>query len=110
MKYYTPELLARFGSDDLGAAKTARQELERKADEDVSHLGQIRPKMPSRFAELQERYYLHDARVVGPIFPWLHPDHMMRFPVMPWWDFALDVQGRDAGPGRLSSLALMLQL
>jgi hypothetical protein len=91
MKYYTPELLARFGSDDLAVAKAAQKELEQKADEYVSHLDRVRPKLPPRFAEVQERFYLHDSRLVEPVFFWAHPESM-----------------RDAG--RYSSFFLILQL
>jgi hypothetical protein len=110
MKYYTPELLAHFGSEDLNVAKTARQELEQKADQYVSHLELIRPKLPPRLAELQGQFYLHDARVMGPVFPWHHPDFMMKPLYGPWWDLPLEVPEFEMDPGRLSSFVLVLQL
>jgi hypothetical protein len=110
MKFYTPELLIRFGSEDLKIAKAARQELEQKADEYVNHLDRIRPKLPPRFAELQEKFYLHDARVVAPVFPWPHPDFLIRYPFAPWNDPPWADSGLQTESGRVSSFVLLLQL
>ena len=104
MKYYTPDLLARFGSEDLKVAKVARQELEKKSDEYVAHLDRIRPKLPRRFAELQERFYLHDARIVMPFCPWPHPEFMLEFRSGPWWGFHRPAGDTDLLP----SFAMML--
>jgi hypothetical protein len=74
MKYFTAELLERFGSEDDSRALAAETELEQRAEQYARHLQGIEAKLPDRFRELLRRFYLHDARVVSP--PWL--------PDMPW--------------------------
>jgi hypothetical protein len=69
MKYFTPDLLARFGSPDNTIASDAQEELENRAEQYSNHLNRIREKLPERFRELQERFYLHDARVLSPLLP-----------------------------------------
>jgi hypothetical protein len=64
MKYFTPDLLARFGSDDAAVATPAQEELEEASRAYAKHLKQIKGQLPTRFRKFQEKYYLHDARVV----------------------------------------------
>jgi hypothetical protein len=64
MRFFTPDLLDRFGSDEDQIASDAQQELERRSDEYSRHLHEIEPKLPERFRELLGRFYLHDARVI----------------------------------------------
>lgn len=71
MKYYTPELLERFASDDEQIALAAQDELEHQAEQYAQHVKSVVVKLPPRFRELQERFYLHDARLLRPSFPWL---------------------------------------
>jgi hypothetical protein len=110
MKYYTPDLLARFGSEDLKVAKSARLELEKNAEKYVAHLERIRPQLPHRFTEVQERFYLHDARVVAPVLPWVHPEFAVMAPFAPLCGLTLEARELAASPGRVPSLILVLQL
>jgi hypothetical protein len=64
MKFFTLDLLERFGSEDDRVSSAAEQELERRSQEYVLKLRQIMPKLPARFRELLEQFYLHDARVI----------------------------------------------
>lgn len=66
MRYYTPKLLERFASRDERIALAAQDELERRAERYADYLHRISPELPSRFRELQDRYYLHDATVDWP--------------------------------------------
>jgi hypothetical protein len=70
MKFFTPDLLERFGSEDDRIALAAQEVLEQRSQQYLEHLGAIKAKLPPRFREMQERFYLHDARVVGSPFPW----------------------------------------
>jgi hypothetical protein len=64
MTFFTLDLLERFGSEDDQVALAAEQELERRSQEYLLKLHQIMPKLPARFRELLEQFYLHDARVI----------------------------------------------
>jgi hypothetical protein len=64
MKFFTPDLLERYGSEDDGIAFAAHEELERRSQDYLLELHAIDPKLPQRFRELLERFYLHDARVI----------------------------------------------
>lgn len=65
MKFFTPELLTRFGSDDPAIAEAAEAEFEVRVDEYLQALRAIEHELPPRYRELLERYYLHDARVLS---------------------------------------------
>jgi hypothetical protein len=80
MKYFKQELLARFGSQDDAIALSAQEELEKQSEEYAKHLNQIRDRLPARFSELQERYYLHDARI---LMAW-PPDYPIEHSRLPW--------------------------
>ena len=80
MKFYTPELLERFASTDEQTALAAQDELEQRSEHYAAYLQSIAKKLPPRFQELQQRFYLHDARVILPFGPWLPPWH----PEMLW--------------------------
>jgi hypothetical protein len=69
MKYFTPDLLGRFGSENDTIALAAQEELEKRSEQYTEYLKRIRDKLPERFRELQERFYLHDARVISPWLP-----------------------------------------
>ena len=102
MKFFTPDLLERFGSEDERVALAAQEELEQRSEQYAQHLRAIEGKLPPRFRELQQQFYLHDARVVSPLFPWpvdvpwpLHPE--MLWPAgqalpEPWPSFWLALQ------------------
>ncbi len=65
MKFFVPELLSRFGSDDATIAEAAQAELEHRAEEYRQALHAIEPVLPHRFRELVEQFYLHDARILS---------------------------------------------
>jgi hypothetical protein len=73
MKYFTLDLLERFASEDERIASEATSELERQSEAYAAHLKQIAPKLPVRFAEMQENFYLHDAVALVPFLFWPHP-------------------------------------
>jgi hypothetical protein len=66
MRFFTPDLLERFGSEDDRTALAAQEELERRSEDYARHLHQIAGRLPPRFAEMLQRFYLHDARVLAP--------------------------------------------
>jgi hypothetical protein len=110
MNYFTPDLLERFGSEDDRVALAAHDELEQRSVQYAEHLRAIEARLPPRFREMQERYYLHDARVVGPAFSWWHPDFLLRpFLEMvgapPFWDSRAEEER-----GRWPSFLLAVQL
>jgi hypothetical protein len=80
MKYYRQSLLSRFGSADEAVALAAQEELETQTAAYLKHLAQISDKIPPRLRELQERYYLHDARV---LMAW-PPDYPAEQYGLPW--------------------------
>jgi hypothetical protein len=65
MKFFTPDLIERFGSDDDRIALDAQTELEQRAENYSRNLGEFEFELPQRFRELLDRYYLHDARVIN---------------------------------------------
>jgi len=80
MKYFKQDLLARFASRDEAIALAAQEELEAQSEKYQKHLDRIRGKLPARFKELQERYYLHDSRVMT-AWP---PDYPAPYQMLPW--------------------------
>ncbi|HYT90200.1 MAG TPA: hypothetical protein VEL76_15940 [Gemmataceae bacterium] len=110
MKFFTPDLLERFGSENDRIALAAQEELEGRSEQYADHLRKIAKKLPPRFLEVQERFYLHDARVVEPVFPWLHPEFLERFHPDLWWDWPLRVRQPEGQPGWRPSFILILQL
>jgi hypothetical protein len=64
MKYFTPDLLVRFGSADEHVSASAHAALERAAETYQSHLRAIRPRLPDSLQQLLDQHYLHDARVL----------------------------------------------
>jgi len=72
MKYFTPDLLARFGSEDDGIALAAQEELERRAAAYDREFHAIEGRLPRRFREFLGRFYLHDALVLA-LGPSTHP-------------------------------------
>jgi hypothetical protein len=65
MRYFTPDLLERFGSEDYQIASAAEDELERRADEHRKTLNEFEAKLPQRFRDLLNQFYLHDARLIS---------------------------------------------
>lgn len=73
MKFFTPDLLGRFGSKEDEVALAAQETLEKRSEEYLEHLKTIQGQLPERLRELLERFYLHDARLLSSVFPML-PD------------------------------------
>jgi hypothetical protein len=65
MKFLTPDLLDQFGSENDDVAHAAEEELEQRSDAYVRHLGEIEDRLPQRFRDLIDHFYLHDARVIS---------------------------------------------
>ena len=65
MKFFTPDLIDRFGSEDDGIALAAQQEFEGRSEEYLRQLREIGEILPERFRELLEQFYLHDSRVIS---------------------------------------------
>jgi len=63
MKYFTPELLNRFGSLDPRESSEAHEVLEQVSDAYRVHLRGIRPQLPKALGLLLDQFYLHDAQV-----------------------------------------------
>jgi hypothetical protein len=95
MRFYTPDLLARFGSKDDNIADAAHDEIEQRAEEYVQHLDEIEARLPPRFRDLLNQFYLHDARVIS------HPPLMITD--LEWLERALrsgqPLGWRAFGPG-----------
>ena len=64
MKFFTPDLLLRFGSLDDAIADAAQAEWEMANRNYLKHLEKIRPKLPKDVLPLLDEYCLHDARVI----------------------------------------------
>jgi hypothetical protein len=64
MKYFTPELLARYGSPDDQVADAANAEWEAVTERYQKHLRAIEQRLPRKLRALHRRYYLHDAAVL----------------------------------------------
>jgi hypothetical protein len=64
MKYFTPDLLARFGSSDEAVADAAEELWDQKQKEYKKYLQSIWQELPPGVKKLLKRFYLHDARVL----------------------------------------------
>jgi hypothetical protein len=65
MKYFTPERIARYGSEDSAAWHAAEKEWEAAGDRYVAYLDTVRPEFPAGLRKIDESYYLHDAVIRG---------------------------------------------
>jgi hypothetical protein len=63
MKYFTPDLLQRFGSSNDVIADAAQAEWEQASARYVDELRAIKKHMPRRLRELLRRFSFHDARL-----------------------------------------------
>jgi hypothetical protein len=63
MKYFTPELLERFGSADDKIADAAQGEWEAATERYADDLRAMKKHMPRRLRELLRRFSFHDARL-----------------------------------------------
>lgn len=64
MNYFTPDLLARFGSADDAVADAASEEWERASERYHEHLAALRPRLPRSVKQLLKVFCLHDAKVL----------------------------------------------
>jgi hypothetical protein len=110
MNYFTPDLLERFASEDDRIALAAQEELEQRSERYLQHLQAITPKLPQRFREMQERFCLHDARVVGLPFNGFPLDSTLGCPPEMIWGVPFSDRLLTDFPGRWQSLLLALQL
>jgi hypothetical protein len=65
MKFFTPQLMERFGSSDPEIAVQATDPWDEASDRYDAYLGQIGPDLPEGIRHIQDNYYLHDAVVFG---------------------------------------------
>jgi hypothetical protein len=65
MKYMTPELIARFRSEDDAVAEPAAIEWERQCEAYRKHLQEIRAGLSRGAKLLSRRYYLHNAKALA---------------------------------------------
>jgi hypothetical protein len=65
VKYYTQDLLGRFGSENDAIAAAAQREWEERSDQYVAHLQTIRLRLSRRLIEFLDRYDLHDATAIN---------------------------------------------
>jgi hypothetical protein len=63
MKYFTPELLAKYGAHDEKVADAAHVEWEGATEKYQNDFRAIQSQLPKKFRALLQRYYFHDARV-----------------------------------------------
>jgi hypothetical protein len=62
MRYFTPEQLARLGSDDPAVVRAAEAEWDRRLEQYEQELRQIEPDLPEHVRRFND-LLLHDARV-----------------------------------------------
>jgi hypothetical protein len=65
MKYFTRDLLDRFGSPDPAIADAANTEVENTLSRYERHLAQLRPRLPDHMRRFLDELLLHDAVVLG---------------------------------------------
>jgi hypothetical protein len=65
MKYFTPERIARYGSEDPATWHAAEEEWEAAGDRYVAYLDTVRPEFPPGLRKIDDSYYLHDAVIRG---------------------------------------------
>jgi len=65
MKYFTPDLLARFGSTDDRVAADASEQWEGAHQAYREHLDSIHARIPKAVRSLLGQFNLHDARVLA---------------------------------------------
>jgi len=65
MKYFTKDLLERYGSQDDAVANSADAEWETAIDRYEAYLQTIRPDMPESLRQLEDGFCFHDARILS---------------------------------------------
>jgi hypothetical protein len=65
MKYFTPELIHAYGSDDPAVWREAERRWDAACTVYAAHLDAIKPNFPPGLRRLEENFNLHDAVVQG---------------------------------------------
>jgi hypothetical protein len=65
MKYFTADLLHRFGSEEPSRSSAGLEEWERTCEHYNAYLDSVKGVMSSGLKQIIDRYYLHDAKVLG---------------------------------------------
>lgn len=65
MRFFTPDLLLRFGSTDDALADAAHEEWENANQKYLKHLERIRPELPRAVRSFLRNFCLHDARLLA---------------------------------------------
>jgi hypothetical protein len=68
MKYFTPDLIARFGSSDERVADKASEEWDQACELYNDYLDSVRSELPKSVRRLLEDFCLHDAKVLTMTF------------------------------------------
>lgn len=66
MKYFTWDILDRFGSSDDAVADRASEEWEEKIGEYTLYWEGLKSRVPNEFRTFSESYYLHDSKITFP--------------------------------------------
>jgi len=65
LKYFTPRLLAQFGSSNNRRAAAASRAWEQAHAKYLRHFASVKPTLPLKLRSLLKQYYLHDAAVLS---------------------------------------------
>jgi hypothetical protein len=65
MKYFTPDLVVRYGSDDPATWKAADAEWDERCQRYSAYLNSVKAELPPGLRHVEESYALHDAVVRG---------------------------------------------
>jgi hypothetical protein len=65
MKYFTADLLYRFGSEDAASAGAAQEEWDEACQRYNAYLDTLKEELPPGLRHIEEHYNLHDAKVRG---------------------------------------------
>lgn len=65
MKYFTPELIVAYGSDDPATWKLAEARWNAALEQYSAVLTSLKPAFPPGLRRIEESYYLHDAVIRG---------------------------------------------
>jgi hypothetical protein len=65
MKYFTPERIVRYGSEDATTWRAADAAWEEAGEGYVAYLDTVRSEFPAGLRKIDDSYYLHDAVIHG---------------------------------------------
>jgi hypothetical protein len=63
MKYFTPELLLRYGADEPGTYQPATEEWDQACQRYTSYIDSVKGQMTPGLRKIDESYFLHDAKI-----------------------------------------------